>query len=138
VRPLSLIVLRRRLVSCQQPDGTFFKALLNLHKENYEESHKYINRTRELLDTELRALVGESYNRAYKVVVKVQQLSEMEEVINYKQSMDVEDRKAMIRTIWTKRLKGCQRNVEVWQVSTSHAHAYARFAHCDMRLGASI
>jgi FKBP12-rapamycin complex-associated protein len=60
--------------------------------------------------------VGESYNRAYKVVVKVQQLSEMEEVINYKQSVDAEDRKAMIRTIWTKRLKGCQRNVEVWQV----------------------
>lgn len=96
-------------------DGTFFKAILNLHKENYEEAHKYINRTRELLDTELRALVGESYNRAYKVVVKVQQLAEMEEVIDYKQSIDVEERKAMIRSIWTKRLKGCQRNVEVWQ-----------------------
>jgi len=27
-----------------------------------------IGRTRELLDTELRALVGESYNRAYKVL----------------------------------------------------------------------
>jgi len=59
--------------------------------------------------------VGESYNRAYKVVVKVQQLAEMEEVINYKQSTDNEERKAMIRSIWTKRLRGCQRNVEVWQ-----------------------
>jgi hypothetical protein len=58
--------------------------------------------------------VGESYNRAYKVVVKVQQLVEMEEVIEYK-STDVEERKSMIRNIWTKRLRGCQRNVEVWQ-----------------------
>jgi FKBP12-rapamycin complex-associated protein len=58
--------------------------------------------------------VGESYNRAYKVVVKVQQLVEMEEVIEYK-TTDVEERKAMIRSIWTKRLRGCQRNVEVWQ-----------------------
>jgi len=40
-----------------QPDSTFFKAILNLHKENYDEAHRYISRTRELLDTELRALV---------------------------------------------------------------------------------
>jgi len=59
--------------------------------------------------------VGESYNRAYKVLVKVQQLAEMEEVIEYKQT-DAEDRKLMIRKIWTQRLKGCQRNVEVWRV----------------------
>lgn len=58
--------------------------------------------------------VGESYNRAYKVMVKVQQLVEMEEVIEYK-STDVGERKAVIREIWTKRLRGCQRNVEVWQ-----------------------
>jgi len=96
------------------PDSTFFKAILNLHKENYDEAHRYISRTRELLDTELRALVGESYNRAYKVVVKVQQLAEMEEVIEYKQS-PTEKRKATIRSIWKKRLEGCQRNVEVWQ-----------------------
>lgn len=47
----------RALQTNIQVDGTFFKAILNLHKENYEEAHKYINRTRELLDTELRALV---------------------------------------------------------------------------------
>jgi FKBP12-rapamycin complex-associated protein len=43
-----------------QPDGTFFKAILNLHMEDFEEAHKYIDRTRELLDTELRALVPSS------------------------------------------------------------------------------
>jgi len=102
----------------ENPDGCFFRAILNLHKENYDEAHKYINRTRDLLDTELRALVGESYNRAYKVLVKVQQLAEMEEVIEYKQT-DAEDRKLMIRKIWTQRLKGCQRNVEVWRDTLS-------------------
>ena len=36
---------------------------------------------RQLLDTKLTALVGESYKRAYKAVIRAQQLSELEEVI---------------------------------------------------------
>jgi FKBP12-rapamycin complex-associated protein len=47
----------RHTTHTTQPDGTFFKAILNLHKEDYDEAHKFINRTRELLDAELRALV---------------------------------------------------------------------------------
>jgi len=96
-------------------DGTFFRAVFNLHMDRYEEAQNFINKTRALLDTELRALVGESYKRAYKVVVKVQQLSEMEEIIDYKKNEDFADRRATIKEIWTKRLFGCQRNVEVWQ-----------------------
>ncbi|KAL6080518.1 Serine/threonine-protein kinase tor1 [Balamuthia mandrillaris] len=93
-------------------DGRFFRAVLNLHGNNFEEARKYIELTRQLLDTELRALVGESYNRAYKVVVKTQQLSEMEEIIEYKQNPA---RQPVIRKLWTERLRGCQKNVDVWQ-----------------------
>ena len=48
------------------PDGAFFQAILSLHKNLYVSAQKYIGKTRDLLDTELTALVGESYNRAYK------------------------------------------------------------------------
>lgn len=41
---------------------------------------------RELLGTELAALVGESYDRAYGDMVRVQQLTELEEVIAYTQA----------------------------------------------------
>ena len=39
------------------------------------------------MSTELAALVGESYERAYSDMVRVQQLTELEEVIDYKEAM---------------------------------------------------
>jgi len=63
----------------------------------------------------LTALVGESYNRSYNVVVRVQMLAELEEIINYKRINDQPEAQAFVRSTWMKRLSGCQRNVEVWQ-----------------------
>uniref|UniRef100_A0A0W0G7G9 non-specific serine/threonine protein kinase n=1 Tax=Moniliophthora roreri TaxID=221103 RepID=A0A0W0G7G9_MONRR len=42
-------------------------------------------------------------------------LSELEEIIAYKQSADQPDRQATMRKTWMKRLQGCQKDVEVWQ-----------------------
>ncbi|KAG9972338.1 TOR1 phosphatidylinositol 3-kinase, partial [Aureobasidium melanogenum] len=67
------------------------------------------------LDTELSALLGESYTRAYSVIVRVQMLAELEEIIAYKQSSSDPHKQERMRLTWTKRLKGCQKNVEVWQ-----------------------
>ena len=47
-----------------------------------------MERTRELMVTDLAALVGESYERAYTDMVRVQQLAELEEVCAYKQALD--------------------------------------------------
>ena len=46
----------------------------------------HVEHARELLGTELAALVGESYERAYPDMVRVQQLTELEEVIEYSQA----------------------------------------------------
>ncbi|KAK7752244.1 phosphatidylinositol kinase-related protein kinase tor1 [Diatrype stigma] len=95
------------------PDRSFFGAMLALHRNQFREAAACIQQTREGLDTELSALVSESYNRAYQVIVRVQMLAELEEIIVYKQAD--EKKKAQIRRTWEVRLKGCQRNVEVWQ-----------------------
>ena len=50
------------------PDSAFFKAILFLHRNLFPQAMTFIEKTRELLDTELIALIGESYNRAYKYV----------------------------------------------------------------------
>ena len=42
----------------------------------------------ELLSTDLAALVGESYERAYTDMVRVQQLTELEEVVAYKEALN--------------------------------------------------
>ncbi|KAI1177064.1 TOR kinase [Nemania sp. FL0916] len=95
------------------PDRSFFGAILALHRNQFREATTNIQQAREGLDTELSALVSESYNRAYQVVVRVQMLAELEELIIYKQAD--EKKKATMRRTWEVRLKGCQRNVEVWQ-----------------------
>lgn len=43
--------------------------------------------TPELMSTDLAALVGESYERAYTDMVRVQQLTELEEVVAYKEAL---------------------------------------------------
>src|SRR3569833_1210467 len=94
-------------------DRSFFGAILALHRNQFREAVLCIDRAREGLDTELSALISESYTRAYTVIVRVQMLAELEELITYKQCDDRQ--RETLRKTWETRLKGCQRNVEVWQ-----------------------
>ncbi len=86
-----------------------------------------VERARELLGVELAALVGESYERAYGDMVRVQQLTELEEVIGFSNAFALcngdktaaDLHRVQICEMWRGRLKGVQRNVEVWQALLS-------------------
>ncbi|XP_071946239.1 serine/threonine-protein kinase mTOR-like [Antedon mediterranea] len=93
-------------------DGAFYRAVLAVHQDHFAQAQQCINKARDILDTELTARAGESYNRAYGAMVNVQMLSELEEIIQYKL---VPERQEVIKQIWWDRLQGCQRNVEDWQ-----------------------
>nr|WIM49540.1 HIF1a pathway protein [Daphnia magna] len=93
-------------------DGAFYRSVLAIHREQYSQAQTLIDSARDLLDTELTALSGESYQRAYGAMVLVQMLAELEEVIQYK---ILPERRGPIRKIWWQRLQGCQRIVEDWQ-----------------------
>ena len=97
------------------PDRSFFGAILAIHRNHFDRAADHIEKAREGLDTELGALLGESYNRAYGVIVRVQMLAELEEIITYKKSEGNPIKQATMQETWTRRLLGCQRNVEVWQ-----------------------
>ena len=103
------------VMKANTPDRSFFGAILALHRNQFREAALYVQKAREGLDTELSALVSESYNRAYTVVVRVQMLAELEELITYKQSNNNPAKQETLRHTWEKRLLGCQRNVEVWE-----------------------
>ncbi|KAK2626869.1 hypothetical protein QTJ16_004044 [Diplocarpon rosae] len=103
------------VMKANTPDRSFFGAILALHRNQFQETAVYVQKAREGLDTELSALVSESYNRAYTVVVRVQMLAELEELVIYKQSSINPAKQETMRQTWEKRLLGCQRNVEVWQ-----------------------
>ena len=99
----------------QSPDRSFFSAILCIQRNQFADAYQHVEKARDGLDTELSALLGESYDRAYQVVVRVQMLAELEEIITYKKCDGNEEKQASMRQTWTNRLKGCQRNVEVWQ-----------------------
>jgi FKBP12-rapamycin complex-associated protein len=103
------------VMKADTPDRSFFGAILALQRNQFREAALYVQKVREGLDTELSALVSESYNRAYTVVVRVQMLAELEELIVYKQSNNNPSKQETMRKTWETRLLGCQRNVEVWQ-----------------------
>lgn len=125
--------------------STFFKALLCVHSGAFREAQEYITQARDAVDVPLAALVAESYDRAYEYMITVQQLSELEEVIQYKKELEAESaaraagieeeysqlaprkpedgplppsrlkRHDIIKRSWQQRLEGCQRDVDVWQ-----------------------
>ncbi|KAK9941754.1 hypothetical protein M0R45_007448 [Rubus argutus] len=94
-------------------NGTFFRAVLLVRRGKYDEAREYVERARKCLATELAALVLESYERAYINMVRVQQLSELEEVIDYCTlplgNPVAEGRRALIRNMWNVRIQGAKR-----------------------------
>eukprot|EP01125_Pyxidicula_operculata_P010120 TRINITY_DN3337_c0_g1_i2.p1 TRINITY_DN3337_c0_g1~~TRINITY_DN3337_c0_g1_i2.p1 ORF type:complete len:2473 (-),score=614.63 TRINITY_DN3337_c0_g1_i2:487-6948(-) len=99
-------------------DSSFLSAALYLHNDEFELAQRFINEARDLLDTELTALVGESYQRAYNHLITVQQLAEMEEIIELKKLKPDEEgleRRKVLMGMWRERLEGCQVDVDVWQ-----------------------
>lgn len=93
-------------------DGAFYRAILSIHKEQYDEAQHFINTARDLLDTELTAMAGESYQRAYGAMVVVQMLAELEEVIQYRL---VPERRPTLKQMWWQRLQSGQQIAEDWQ-----------------------
>ena len=97
------------------PNRSFFEAIFALHWNQFDRAQCHIDTAREGLNTELSALLGESYTRAYGVVVRVQMLAELEEIISYKRADNNLERQATMRETWKTRLEGCEGNVETWQ-----------------------
>ncbi|GFR45445.1 hypothetical protein Agub_g6841, partial [Astrephomene gubernaculifera] len=107
----------------QTATGAFLRAVLCVRNNQFASAKQHVERTRELMVTDLAALVGESYERSYTDMVRVQQLAELEEVCAYKQALErraadpsgSDSRISFIQQLWRDRLRGVQRHVEVWQ-----------------------
>lgn len=97
------------VMKSQSPDKEFYDAILCLHRNNFKKAEVHIFNARDLLVTELSALVNESYNRAYNVVVRAQIIAELEEIIKYKKLPQNSDKRLTMRETWNTRLLGCQK-----------------------------
>lgn len=45
-------------MSSESVEGAFYRAILEVHRENYSVAQKYVDTSRELLDAELTALIA--------------------------------------------------------------------------------
>ncbi|KAL0953824.1 hypothetical protein HGRIS_005004 [Hohenbuehelia grisea] len=103
------------IMRADSPDRSFYRAILSVHQNQFPKALAHIAKARDLLDPELSGFVGEGYGRSYNILVRAQMLSELEEIIAFKQYADQPERQNTMRTTWMKRIKGCQPDVEVWQ-----------------------
>eukprot|EP00595_Chromulina_sp_UTEXLB2642_P003213 CAMPEP_0196768462 /NCGR_PEP_ID=MMETSP1095-20130614/42795_1 /TAXON_ID=96789 ORGANISM="Chromulina nebulosa, Strain UTEXLB2642" /NCGR_SAMPLE_ID=MMETSP1095 /ASSEMBLY_ACC=CAM_ASM_000446 /LENGTH=1571 /DNA_ID=CAMNT_0042138109 /DNA_START=3776 /DNA_END=8494 /DNA_ORIENTATION=- len=71
-------------LSYDNVDGTFMRAVLATHRDEFLTATTMITKTRKLLDSSISTLLAESYGRAYFPLIMVQQCSELEEIAEYK------------------------------------------------------
>ena len=97
-------------------EGSYFRAVLAVHHNDFSLAESWIEKSRVILDTKLTALVGESYERAYDSVVRAMEICELEEVLTLKRlSPDLrQSHLDRLKLCWNARLYGCQASVDVW------------------------
>jgi FKBP12-rapamycin complex-associated protein len=109
-------------------DGSFYSAILNIHRKDWDAASTYIDAARKAMDLRFTALMAESRKRAYPSMVTAQILAEMEEIISFRQleerskhdedlhianKEDEKDARERLINLWRKRLSGCRADAEV-------------------------
>lgn len=92
----------------------FYEAVISVYNDEFVKARAFIEKARVAITPTLIAMLGESYSRAYETIVRVQQLTELEEIIAYKQFRS-EDARRTMREMWRRRLTVIAQNVEAWQ-----------------------
>lgn len=106
------------VMSSDLPDRSFYRAILAVHRNQFQKAHSAIAKARDALQTDIAGL--EDYTRAYESVIlhpwffywitlfhrsliRVQLLSELEEIIDYKKNFDQPHRREIMKKTWSKR-----------------------------------
>ncbi|KAG0671444.1 phosphatidylinositol kinase- protein kinase tor1 [Maudiozyma exigua] len=96
-------------------DREYFDAIFAVHRNNFNRAENHIASARNLLMTDMSSSLNESYSRTYGFIIRLQILSELEEVITFKELPFNSNKKKDMKETWNKRLIGVQKNVDVWQ-----------------------
>mmetsp|Transcript_20902 Transcript_20902/g.45314 ORF Transcript_20902/g.45314 Transcript_20902/m.45314 type:complete len:3366 (+) Transcript_20902:339-10436(+) len=109
-------------------DGAFYRAVLHIHRAEWDDAAKSIDSARKAMDSRFTALLAESYKRAYPSMVSAQLLSELEEIISFRQfemrtnsgiklhaanRPDAKQARQHLLNVWRQRLDGCRIDAEV-------------------------
>ena len=90
-------------------EENFFKAIVAIKDEQYDKAKTYINIARDLIDDKIKALLNESYERAYKLLLDNENLCELEDIIRLNQNNsninEFNKNKDKVKLKWNKHLE---------------------------------
>lgn len=133
-------------------EGVFYRAILAVQDREWQAATRHIKTVRKLLSKRLPTLLAESYARAYRQLVTLQQCTELEEIVAYKQLDEAAAaaQLAHLQRVWSVRLRGMSRTVPVWHRTlavrslvhfngpgSEDVHAWIKFAGLCRRSGRS-
>ena len=99
-------------------EKNFFKAVISIKEEEYENAQEYINYAREALDDKIKNLLSESYQRAYKLLLANANLFELEEIISlYNKNNEnlFEENKKKMKKKWDERLEIIDEDIKTYE-----------------------
>ena len=90
-----------------------YRSVIALTNNEVETDFKssLIEKTRSFLDSNLASMATKSYERSYQYIVEAQILTELEEILEYKNTPSKSD---SLIDIWWTRLQGCERSLQHW------------------------
>ena len=95
-------------------EKSLFGAVLTVHAGHFNTAQTHINQARRQLDSKFTALVGESYHRAYRNMISLLQLCELEEIIQHRKHETAMPLDLLVR-MWQHRIGQVQCDADVWQ-----------------------
>ncbi len=72
-------------------EKSFFHAVLAVHERDFERCELHVDMAQSLLENQFTSLLMESYNRAYSRMVTIQQLTELEEIVEYLKAVEFQN-----------------------------------------------
>lgn len=111
-----------------ETESHLYGVVYSIRNMKLDDAALKIKKCRRVLDPTLRSLVSESYSRAYMPgLIYLQNLTELEEIIEYTKlrmstlhktkasEFKQDEHLNRLRKVWTKRMKGVEKSVNVWQ-----------------------
>ena len=99
-------------------EKNFFKAVISIKEEDYQNAQEYINCAREAINDKIKNLLTESYQRAYKLLLANANLFELEEIISlYNKNNEnlFEENKKKMKKKWDERLEIIDEDIKTYE-----------------------
>ena len=100
-------------------EENFFKAIIAIKDEEYDKAKKYIDIARDSIDDKIKALLNESYERAYKLLLDNENLCQLEDIIKlnkYKSNpTEFQEKKEQLKLKWNKCLEFKDEDIKAYE-----------------------